>query len=922
MFDLGRFSDRIIHTADIPARDARFAPIPDGLHPGLRDALHSIDINQLYIHQAQMVRRALAGESCVITTGTASGKSLSFLLPVLDTIIREPSARAFLLYPTKALAQDQLRALLKLADELQASVGRPIDAGVYDGDTPPAARRRIRERANLVMTNPDMLNAGLLPAHGRQGYAHIFRNVRWIVIDEMHVYRGAMGAHFSNLLRRLLRVCRHYGSEPRFLCSSATIANPRELAEKLCHQPFTLIDDDGSPSAGKRVHFWLPPRIEDTSPQQPTRSGSDARRGIGAEMAAFVPHLIRQRCKTIAFCRSRKETEIVLRESRDRLRRTDRDHDESALLAAYRGGYTPAERRKVEQDLLRGRLMGVVSTNALELGIDIGALEVVVQGGFPGTRASFWQQIGRAGRRGTLAHAVVMLAMSPIDQYIGSHPEWLVDQKAETAVVDPDNLTVQMCHVRCAAAELPLTLDDVATWPDLAEIIAVLQDAGELRERDGAWHWSGGAFPAGDFSLRGGDPDRFKVVNKLDGTTLTEMTRPQVYREAHTRAIYLHDGREYLVEELDLVSHLVTVVPADVDYYTQPDVRANIDVLVLQERTDFGRTRAFFGDVRVDESVVGYKMLQFHNHQNLGYEKLHQELSMRLETEGVWWVVPDNVLQALGGEERDAVRGMVHALRAVARLRTMAERSDLRGTSFKFVDGTARQGELPGHGRTRTAVICYDSHPGGIGFASKGFDFAERLANDAIELLSECPCSDGCPACVGEFTVSKRAILWALRNLFEQSSPPAGLKVARPLPRPRTGPRVPWADVQQQWARVQRRLLQDRHPGAALLASIATVKVRSDKLVLGIGSAALGDWIASEAARQQLREAIERVVETPSPWRLTAELDEERTGRSSRARHKLRRRLEDMKADDATSEKHANRKLASGFTLPGDGTIN
>ena len=914
MFDLGKFANRIIHTAEIPPRPPRYAEVPDGLHPALKQALAQRDIRKLYIHQEKMVRHALAGDSCVITTGTASGKSLAFLLPVLNGILHDPSSRAFLLYPTKALAQDQLRALLRLTDELQAAAGKTIDAGVYDGDTPPGARRRIRERANLVLTNPDMLNAGLLPAHGRQGYAHIFRNVRWIVIDEMHVYRGAFGAHFSNLARRLLRVCRHYGSDPQFLCSSATIANPQQLAERLCHKPFTLIDDDGSPSAGKKVHFWLPPVIEDTTPNNPTRSGGDARRGIGAEMASFIPHLIKQRCKTIAFCRSRKETEVVLKECRDRLARVDGGHKESHLLAAYRGGYTPAERRKVERDLLNGRLMGVVSTNALELGIDIGALEVVVQGGFPGTRASFWQQVGRAGRRGTMAHAVVMLAMSPIDQYIGGHPEWLVEQKAETAVVDPDNLTVQMCHVRCAAAELPLTLDDAATWPDLAEIIAVLEDAGELRQRDGSWHWNGGAFPAGDFGMRGGDPDRFKVVNRLDGVTLTEMTRPQVYREAHTRAIYLHDGQEYLVEELDLVGHLVTVVPVDVNYYTQPDVRTNIDVLILQDRAEVAKTRAFFGDVRVQESVVGYKMLQFHNHQNLGYEQLHQELSMKLETEGVWWSVPEHVLAALGGEERDAVRGLVHAIRSVARLRTMAERGDLRGTSFKFVDGT--------DGKTRTAVVCYDGHPGGIGFASAGFDIAESLLEDAVQLLQKCPCSDGCPACVGDFTLSKEAIAWALHNFFARTPPPASLVVNKPMPTVIAGPKVPTSEVSARWQELCERLGRHGHAGAAFLQGVEKVRWVGNKLVLYVGSPALAEWVSGAEASAQLKQSVESAVAVPDRWRLRVEVDEEKAGRAAHRHHKLRRRLEDLKAGDIDSEKAANRKLASGFLVPGDPSVN
>jgi len=673
LLDFGRFSDRIIATRDIPAREARHVDIPCTMHPALRAALQQQGIEQFYSHQAEMFEAVGRGAQVVITTGTASGKSLSFLAPVLQAMLEDPSTRALLLYPTKALGRDQLRALQELIEEVQQADadGPRLEAGVFDGDTPPAQRRWVREKANLVLTNPDMLNAGLLPAHGRQGYAHIFRHVRFIVVDEMHIYRGAFGAHFSNLMRRLLRICRHYGSQPQFLCSSATIANPQELAGRLCHREFELIDRDGSPSSGQRIYFWMPPLMD-----------SGARRGVGAEMAAFLPHLIRQRVKTIAFCRGRKQTEVVLKEARDRLRQVDRDHDESRLLAAYRGGYTPVERRKVEQDLIHGRLLAVVSTNALELGIDIGSLEVVVQGGFPGTRASFWQQIGRAGRRGRMAHAIVMLAMNPLDQYIGQDQEWLVGQPTENAVVDPDNLTVQLAHIRSAAAELPLTIDDAASWPDLGEVIPVLEEAGELSSVYGAWHWSGGPFPAGDFSLRNTDGDRFKIVNRQTGDTLTEMTRPQVYREGHTRAVYLHDGRQYQVEKLDLVGHVATVVPVQQNFYTQPDVRTQIEVLVTQERVAAGETSALFGDVRVDDTVVGYKMLQFHSHQNLGYEKLQQELPFKLETEAVWWPVPPAVLAALGTADRDTLQGLIHAIRAVARMRTMAERGDLLGSSI------------------------------------------------------------------------------------------------------------------------------------------------------------------------------------------------------------------------------------------------
>ncbi len=928
MLDLGVLSERIIATHRIPARAGRYADVPEALNEALREALTQRGITQLYSHQAEMIDLALDGRDVVITTGTASGKSLAFLLPVLQTLLEDPSARAFLLYPTKALARDQLRSIIQLAEELRAGGGggRRIEAGVYDGDTPPSERRRIRDKANLVLTNPDMLNAALLPAHGRQGMSHLLRNVRYVVVDEIHTYRGAFGAHFSNLMRRFLRLCRHYGSRPRFLASSATIANPAGLAAELCHRPFEWVHEDGSPAADKTLHFWLPPKMSD-----------DVRRSVLSELARLTPHLIEQRKKTIVFTKSRKATEVVVKEARDRLSRVHGDHNEGHLLGAYRGGYTPAERRRVERDLIEGRLLGVVSTNALELGIDIGGLEVVVQGGFPGTRASFWQQLGRAGRRGGEAHAILVLGMTPVDQYIAMDPSWLVDQDAEHAVVDPDNLAVQLAHIRSAAAELPLTIDDAAVWPDLAEVLPVLVEAGELREVRGTWHWTGGAFPAGDFSLRNNDGDRFKIVNRVSGQTLTEMTRPQTYREAHTRAVYLHDGDQYLVEELDLVGHRVVVVPVEQNFYTEPDVRTHIDVIVAQERYEVGLTQAHFGDVRVDESVVGYKMLQFHNHQNLGYERLHQDLTIKLETEGLWWEIPEFVLQTLGGEPRDALRGVVHALRAVSRMRTMAERSDLLATSF--ATNNLRDG------KTVTAVVVYDSHPGGIGFAAKCSDFAAELPMEALDLVRGCPCQSGCPACVGDFSINKHGIAWALSNLFSETEPPAGFRVYQRNPNAvvrheiRT-PSFQWDELPSRWQEISTSLAQTGQFGTELLADISAVEIRGSKLVLQVHSPGLARWIESEAVRKPLRNIIKSHVQTPKGWRLAAEVDRQSAEQAHRRQHKLRRRLEDLRTDEASTERSANERLASGFMLdpldrdlrqarsrdpfaaPGDGTVN
>ena len=901
MLELGRLAERIVARREVAARPARWAALPAACRPELRASLEERGIERLYVHQAEAFERALRGEDLVVTTGTASGKSLAFLLPVLQGVLEDPSARALLLYPTKALAHDQLRGVLGLADGLRAR-GEGIEAGVYDGDTPPAQRKRLRERANLILTNPDMLNAGLLPAHGRPGYAHLFRNVRFVVLDELHVYRGAFGAHVANLMRRLLRVCRHYGSTPQFLCSSATIANPGELGAKVCQRPLAVIDDDGSPAPAKTIHFWQPPIEADA-----------ARRPVGREVARLLPELIRQRHKTIAFCRSRKETEVVLKEARDHLADVDGGHDEAGLLAAYRGGYTPAERRRIERDLLEGRLLGVVSTNALELGVDIGQLEVVVQAGFPGSRASFWQQLGRAGRRGRDAHGLLVLAAEPTDQYLATDPDWLVGQPTEQAVLDPDNLTIQLAHARAAAAELPLTIDDAATFPDLGEMLPVLQEAGEVRETYGAWHWSGPPFPAGDFSLRTTDGDRFKVVCRESEQTLTEMTRPQVYREAHPRAIYLHGGQEYLVEELDLVGHRAVVIPVAQNFYTQPDVRTQIEVLLTQAQRPAGRARSWFGDVRVDDTVVGYKMLEFHNHQNLGYERLREPLSTRLETEALWVEVPAEVLAALGSAHRDALRGVVHALRAVARLATLAERRDLLGTSFPFADPEDE-------GKTITAVALYDHHPGGLGFAGKAFEALPDLIERARRLVGGCACVDGCPACVGSSAVSRRAIAWALESLLRATPAPPGVApAAGPTPPdPAPADRVAFEALPERWPEVQATLAGWGAPGVELL-SRSPVARRGRRLVLAVTGPGLARWVDGPAVQAALRSLIERVVACPDGWTLTAEVADDAAAAADRKGHQLRRRHEDLRRGEPTSDREANAKLGAGALLRGDG---
>jgi len=904
MLDLSRFPGRVVATRTIPPRAAKTLPIPGDVHPALQAALKARGIAELYCHQVEAFAAARGGEDVVVTTGTASGKSLAYLLPVIQSVLEDPSARAILLYPTKALTQDQLRGVLGLVEDIAATAKRrgAIQAGVYDGDTPPADRARIRDRCNLVLTNPDMLCTGLLPNHGRRGFAHLFRNVRYLVLDELHTYRGAFGAHFANLMRRFHRVCQHYGSTPRILASSATIANAKEHAETLCQRQFRLIDDDGSPSAGKIVHFWQPPLND-----------HDMRRPVTSEMAALLPELIKTRHRTIAFCKSRKETEIVLKETRDRLRDVA-GHDESELIAGYRAGYTPEERRTVERSLVDGKLLGVVSTNALELGIDIGRLQVVVQGGFPGTRASFWQQMGRAGRRNELAHAIVILAVSPTDQLIADDPDWLVGQSAERAVLDPSNLAIQLAHVRAAAAELPLVLDDAARFPDLGEIASILERAGELRDVAGAWHWVGGPFPAGELSLRNLHEDRFKVVNRDTGTTITEMSRPQVYREAHTRAVYLHDGVQYQIEALDLVAHVATVVEVEQNFYTQPDVRTAIDVILTQEKQSIGRSAASFGDVRVNDTVVGYKMLEFHNHQNLGYEELHEHLSLELETEALWIAVPEQVLSVLGAENEDALAGLVHALGAAARRRTMAERSDLSGTSFRAADEET--------GQSQVSLILYDSHPGGLGWAQSAFEGLDEVLTDALRLIEGCRCRSGCPACVGSYGRDRALLGWAMRSFFEELAPPQEARSqrapveARPLRTDLPPVRaIPWEEAAVRWREVLDDLSRSGVDGATLLASLPAPETFGNRLQLTVESAGLKDWLTSPAVARRLAPAIFARLLAPPEASLSVVVSESTKERGLLRRLKLGRRHDDLVADRPGTERAATEKLASGYLL-------
>ena len=770
--------DCIIYEKTIPAYPAVYDDFPENLLPELAEYLKSHGIGKLYCHQTEMFEKVTSGKNVVITTSTASGKTLSFLLPVLQDILKNPLTRAIFIYPTKALAADQYRAI---APYLEYFGENRIVAGVYDGDTPVAERTRIRQSANIILTNPEMVNGAFLPNHSKYGFDFIFSNLKYIVIDELHTYRGAFGSHLANVFRRLSRVCRYYHSNPQFLCSSATIANPVELATEICGKQFALVDKDGSPAAERGYYLIQPPKImgKDDNYYGQVR--------ITTVAAELLPELMDEGKNFIAFTKSRKNVEIVLKETRDHLEAEGflgtHKPDE---ISGYRGGYTPLERKQIENQMISGELMGLVSTNALELGIDIGKISTTVLVGYPGTRASFWQQTGRAGRSGKRSSNYLILDNQPFDQYIALEPGWLFEGSSENAVIDKNNLIIELAHIRAAAAEIPLTLDDISLFPDLGEAIPVLLRAEELSSHNGKFAWSGGEFPAGDFSMRNIDEKRYKLLHKDSGKEITEMDESQAFRELHDGAVYMHDGVAYQVTKLDLESRTAYAVPFNGNYYTVAAGEANVKIVHESKNMPLARTELHFGDVNVSDYVYMFKKMQFHNHQNLGYEQLPKALSKDYDTESTWMRVPENVVKVYRGliqvnENTKMVRnnyyeGVCFALKNAARMVTMTEQEDIG------VITSANALELAFDTSSDVDIYFYDKYVGGLGFAEKIYDNMEDIIQNAVKLVKGCGCKDGCAACVGDYRLDRQMVLFGLENLLEHWDVPMGVKTAEHAP--------------------------------------------------------------------------------------------------------------------------------------------
>jgi len=704
--------EELAYLATEPARPPRTAPLPGGLHPKVREALARQGVSKLYGHQAEAWDAVHAGGHVIVTTGTASGKTLAFNLPVLDALARDPKHRTLYLYPTKALAQDQARTL--------ASFRVPnMRAAIYDGDTPGERRWQIRKWANLVLTNPDLLHIGLLPHHDRWG--DMLSNLRFVVIDEAHVYRGVFGSHVGNVLRRLRRMARVYGADPQFLLASATIANPAELARDLLGLDVTVVDEDGAPRAERTVVLWNPELLDEELGERASALGDASR---------LYASLVQRGLRTICFAKSRRSAELIHRFTADRV-----DSEVAKRLAPYRAGYTPEQRREIERRLVEGELLGVAATDALELGIDIGLLDCAISVGFPGTVASLRQQWGRAGRRG---HGLAVLVASDdaLDQYFMRQPQALLHREVEAAILDHANPRVLDGHVRSAAYEGPLDDADRATLGDAA--LARAAQLPDLKLTPAGYVYAGKDYPAARVPLRSSTPDAVTVVDAETGSLLGIVELERAYSTVHEGAVYLHLGENYLVRELDLLARRAIVEPFRGDWYTQAKSESETSILGEAKRERRLGLELCFGPVAVTEQVVGYQRKRVTTQETIDLVALDLP-ETTFETEAVWYVPTDAQLEGFDALPKllGSLHAAEHTMIALLPLWAMCDRWDIGGLSTNLHYQTGRP-----------TVFVYDGHSGGVGLAERGFEVFEGWVEDTAKLLARCPCERGCPSCV------------------------------------------------------------------------------------------------------------------------------------------------------------------------------
>ncbi len=712
---------RCVHREVLEERPPRYASLHAPLHRDVAARVRARGIDAFYAHQATGIDALRDGRSIVVATGTASGKSLCYQVPIVSSVVEGRRDTALLIYPTKALAQDQLRSL-------RSWLVPGLRAVTYDGDTASDDRAWARKNANVLLTNPEMLHMGILPSHKR--WATFLMRLRYVVVDELHTLRGIFGSHVAHVLRRLRRVCEHYGASPTFCFASATIGNPGELATALCGLPVEQIDDDASPRAERVLACWQRPLLDEHS---------GARASANVETAELLTRFVRAGHQTLAFTRSRRGAEVVAQYARRRL--ADIDPNLSERVAAYRAGYLPEERRALEQDISRGRLLGIAATNALELGIDVGGLDAVILNGFPGTLASMWQQAGRAGRTGRRSAAVLVAGDDQLDQWYASHPQELTRRAPERAVVNPQNPFVVRAQVACAAHELPLTHEDEKWFGTaLDDVVRDLVHADKLTPRNGKMYWSGERPPAREVGLRTGSSIEYRFIDTDEERTIGTVDDARVFAVAHPGAVYLHQGRQYRVAQLDTEQHHAVLEPYDdADEYTQARTETDIIISTEDAFAPLGDATVHLGSVEVTNKVVAYQRKQISTNDVIEVREL--ELPERsLVTRACWYTIPADVVEATGLEAAQLI-GSVHAaehgLIGMLPLFTICDRWDVGGVSMAFHPQTGQP-----------TIFVYDGYPGGAGIAELAYEAASRHARATLDLISACPCDDGCPSCV------------------------------------------------------------------------------------------------------------------------------------------------------------------------------
>lgn len=775
----GRYGDLVVAHHVAPATEPVFAAMPDGLHPALPKAFGERGIQSLYSHQREAYDHIEAGRHTVVVTPTASGKTLCYNLPVLDALLKDPGARALYLFPTKALSRDQSSELL----ELMQATGAELGTSVYDGDTPPAERRVVRDRAHVVMSNPDMLHAAILPHHAK--WMRLFENLKYVVIDELHHYRGVFGSHLANVLRRLRRICNFHGSDPVFIGASATIANAKSFAEALLEKPVSLVTQNGAPLGERHFLMMNPPVV---NPALGLRSSYLT---LAREVAS---DFMRNDVHTIVFCGARTTTEVMTKYMRDLFRgKVDR----KPRVVGYRGGYLPRERRAIEKGLRDGSILGVMSTNALELGIDIGALDACVIAGYPGTIASTRQQSGRAGRRQGASVAVLVLRSNPLDQYLADHPEFVLDASPESAHINPDNLQIFVSHLKCAAFELPIDDDELlSTAPEGREVqpglLHYLEEAGVLRHTGGRWHWCEDTYPANDLSLRSVTSTNFVVVDTTGNQTpqtaedsreggrqnnvIAEVDYSWAFTTLYEGAIYMVQSEQYHVDKLDWDRRKAFVHRVESEYYTDAQSYVKVKILhVLRDAPAPPSLPAEYGEVEAVRKAIGYKKIKFYTHENLGWGDILLPEDI-YHTQATWFTVPDRIITTLGVATSDLVDGLHGVANLCHRLAAMLLMCD--GRDLGVVIGDRRKEwflrpTVPGAIRPEPpeafepTIFLYDQYSGGIGLAEALHPRMTELLKAAQERLLACACTQGCPACVGpelEVGEKSKAVATALVN--------------------------------------------------------------------------------------------------------------------------------------------------------------